>query len=322
MSTAAGTGPGHGAGGDRIAAGPISWGVCEVPNWGVQLPAEQVLPEMRSLGIVGTEAGPDGYLGNDAERVRELLDRSGLEFVGGFLPVVLHDPARLDATLARVRRTAAFFAELGGHVLCSAAVVDDEWSPPIELSPSQWDHLLAALPLVDAVAAEHGVVHALHPHWGTLVERAGAVDRVLDDSDVGICLDTGHLALGGADALGIARAYPRRVVHVHLKDVSDAVAERLRAGELDLVGAVQAGLFRPLGEGDAGIGEVVAALEESGYASWYVLEQDTALTDAVPSPGHGPADDVRRSVEFLAALLRAKVGVVATTEGRTNRPNV
>lgn len=321
MSTTAGTGPGHGAGGDRIAAGPISWGVCEVPNWGIQLPAEQVLPEMRSLGIVGTEAGPDGYLGDDAERVRELLDRSGLAFVGGFLPVVLHDPARLDATLAKVRRTAAFFAELGGHVLCSAAIVDDEWSPPIELSPSQWDHLLAALPLVDAVAAEHGVVHALHPHWGTLVERAGAVDRVLDGSDVGICLDTGHLALGGADALRIAHAHPRRVVHVHLKDVSDAVAQRLRAGELDLVGAVQAGLFRPLGEGDAGVGEVVAALEESGYASWYVLEQDTALTDAVPSPGHGPVDDVRRSVEFLAALLQATVGVVATTEGRTNRPN-
>ena len=221
-----------------------------------------------------------------------------------------------------MRRTTAFFAELGGRVLCSAAVVDDEWSPPIKLSPSQWDHLLAALPLVDAVAAEHGVVHALHPHWGTLVERAGAVDRVLDGSDVGICLDTGHLALGGADALRIAREYPRRVVHVHLKDVSDAVAQRLRAGELDLVSAVQAGLFRPLGEGDAGVGEVVAALEESGYAGWYVLEQDTALTDAAPSPGHGPADDVRRSVEFLATLLQAKVGVVATTEGRTNRPNV
>ena len=321
MSTAAGTGPRHGAGGDRIAAGPISWGVCEVPNWGVQLPAEQVLPEMRSLGIVGTEAGPDGYLGDDTERVRELLDRTGLELVGGFLPVVLHDPARLDATLAKVRRTAAFFAELGGHVLCSAAVVDDEWSSPIELGPSQWDHLLAALPLVDAVAAEHGVVHALHPHWGTLIERAGAVDRVLDGSDVGICLDTGHLALGGADALRIARAYPHRVVHVHLKDVSDAVAQRLLAGELDLVGAVQAGLFRPLGEGDAGVGDVVAALEESGYAGWYVLEQDTALTDAFPSPGHGPADDVRHSVEFLAALLQ-EVGVVPTTEGRTNRSNV
>ena len=36
---------------DRLAAGPISWGVCEVPGWGVQLPPERVFREMRSLGI-------------------------------------------------------------------------------------------------------------------------------------------------------------------------------------------------------------------------------------------------------------------------------
>jgi inosose dehydratase len=314
MSTARRTAASRAAILHRVAAGPISWGVCEVPNWGIQLPPAHVLSEMRSLGIVGTEAGPDGYLGDDPVRVRALLERNGLRLVGGFLPVVLHDPARLEASLAKVRRTAAFLAELGGQVLCSAAVVDDDWSPRIELSESQWDHVFAALPLLDQAASELGVVHALHPHWGTVVERDDDVMRVLERSKVGICLDTGHLALGGSDALDIAHAYAHRVVHVHLKDVSDPVADRLRAGELDLVTAVQAGLFQPLGAGDARVDQVVVALEQAGYAGWYVLEQDTAITDAVPGRGYGPVDDVRRSVEFLQAVVHG-VGVVPTTEG-------
>ena len=46
----------------RIAAAPISWGVCEVPGWGYQLPRERVLAEMREVGMVATEFGPDGFL--------------------------------------------------------------------------------------------------------------------------------------------------------------------------------------------------------------------------------------------------------------------
>ena len=42
--------------------------------------------------------------------------------------------------------------------------------------------------------------------------------------------------------------------------------------------AVQAGLFRPLGEGDAEIAEVIRRLDANGYGGWLVLEQDTAIT--------------------------------------------
>jgi len=293
---------------ERLAAGPISWGVCEVPGWGVQLPPERVLAEMHGLGIAATEAGPDGYLGADPARVRALLAANGLALVGGFLPVVLHEPDALEATLAKAQRTAEFFAELGGHVLCSAVVVDEEWSPRVKLTNAQWKHLLASLRLLDDVAAEYDIRHALHPHWGTLVEQAADVTRVLEGSNVGICLDTGHLALGGADTLEITRTYARRVAHVHLKDVDGSVAARLRSGELDLVGAVQAGLFKPLGAGDARVEEVVLALERAGYAGWYVLEQDIAISDA----GASPADDVRRSVEFLQRALSLQ----ATEGGR------
>jgi inosose dehydratase len=302
---------------DRLAAAPISWGVCEVPGWGLQLEPDRVLSEMRALGIAATEAGPDGYLGTDVGNARAFLGRHGLRLVGGFLPVVLHDPERLDASLAKVREKAAFFAALGARFLCSAAVVDDAWSPRVELDGRQWDHLLRALRHVDAAAAEAGVQNVLHPHWGTLVERDEDLRRVLEGSDVDICLDTGHLVLGGSNPLEIASAYPGRIVHVHLKDVRQAVAARLRSGELELVEAVRHGLFQPLGAGDVAVDEVVVELEGLGYAGWYVLEQDSAILAAPPPPGEGPIDDVRRSIDFLRQVAQSAVsGLAAAAEGR------
>jgi inosose dehydratase len=316
MSNAARTGCSMGSTLERVAAGPISWGVCEVPGWGADLAPERVLSEMATLGIRATEAGPDGYLG-DAVEARALLERNELALVGGFLPVVLHDPARLDASLAKVRRTATLFADLGAGVLCSAAVVDDGWAQPVELDDRQWDHLLQALALVDDAVAQTGVRHVLHPHWGTLVEQEEDVRRVLAGSDVHICLDTGHLVLGGADPLELARSFADRVAHVHLKDVRVAVAERLRSGELGLVEAVRQGLFQPLGAGDVSVGEVVVALVQAGYAGWYVLEQDTAILGEPPAQGAGPVEDVRRSIAFLRGVAeRAVPPIAAATEGR------
>jgi inosose dehydratase len=47
---------------DRIAGAPISWGVCEVPDWGYQLAPSRVLAEMRQVGLATTEFGPEGFL--------------------------------------------------------------------------------------------------------------------------------------------------------------------------------------------------------------------------------------------------------------------
>lgn len=294
---------------DRLAGAPISWGVCEVPGWGVELPPERVLREMRELGLRATEFGPLGYLGADPAAVVGLLERTGLELVGGFLPVVLHDPAELDESRALARRTAELYAACGGKLLVSTVVLDLAWSRPRELTDAEWRRLFDGLGRLDELAAEHGLTHVFHPHVGTLVETAEQVQRVLEKSDVRFCLDTGHLSIGGADPLALANEMPQRIAHVHLKDVNEEVAVRLRANELTLVQAVQAGLFRPLGEGNVPVADVVRSLERTGYEGWLVLEQDVAL-GAPPPDGAGPIDDVRRSVEFLH-------GVVNGARGRT-----
>lgn len=287
---------------ERLAAGPISWGVCEVPGWGAELPPDRVLAEMHELGIKATEAGPDGYLGSNPEAVAALLERHGLVLVGGFLPVVLHEPASQPESLAVAERVASLFERLDGSFLVSAVVVDLDWSERFELSSAQWRSVFDGLARLDELAAAHRLTHVTHPHWRTLVERRQDVWHLLEACDTLICLDTGHLTLGGTDPVDLAETAGPRIAHVHLKDVDPAIAERLRAGELELVAAVQAGLFRPLGEGGAPVAETIRTLERGGYDGWYVLEQDTALPSGDIPPGAGPVVDVRRSVSFLRAV--------------------
>ena len=285
----------------RLAGAPISWGVCEVPGWGLQLDRERVFAEIHALGLHAAEAGPGGYLPADPVEARELLARLGLELVGGFLPLVLHDPGVAQEQLAAAEAKLDWFASAGAGVLVTAVVVDEGWAPRFELAPEQWAHLLRMLDRLSGLSAERGLVQAVHPHVGTLVETAADTQRVLDGCAAGLCLDTGHLMIGGADPAALAVAYPERFVHVHLKDVDRSLAGRVARGELSLMAATQQGLFRPLGAGDAPIAEVIGALERSGYSGWVVLEQDCALTGE-PSPGAGPAEEVQRSLDYLRAL--------------------
>ncbi|MEU5879288.1 TIM barrel protein [Spirillospora sp. NPDC047279] len=279
----------------RIAAAPISWGVCEVPGWGHQLAPERVLAETRDLGITATELGPAGFLPAAPDERDALLASHGLTLAGAFVPVVLHDPGHDPRPETdRVLDTLGPDATL---VLAAATGLDGYDTRPA-LDTKGWTTLLANLDAVSARAAARGRLAVLHPHVGTMVERREEVELVLGESATGLCLDTGHLLVGGTDPLWLARTAARRIAHVHLKDVDAAMAERVRAGRLGYAEAVAAGMYRPLGRGDVDISGIVSSLESAGYEGWYVMEQDTVLT-AEPPDGAGPRDDIRASLDHL-----------------------
>jgi inosose dehydratase len=293
--------------GRQLAGAPISWGVCEVPGWGRMLPPERVLAEMASLGLSATEMGPVGYLPPNTEEVRALLASHGLGLVGAFVPLVLHERS-LDHARAVLDEVMPLMTALDGEVLVAAAVTDADWSPRVPLEAADWRRLGENLETLSELAADVGLGLALHPHAGTLVESADDIDAVLAHGEIDWCLDTGHLAIGGADPVEFVRSHAERIVHVHLKDVDMELAEQVRSGKLSLVEATRLGLFRPLGDGDASIDQVVGELDHHGYERWLVLEQDTTLTGEEPPVGRGPVLDVRRSIDYLATLAPANGG--------------
>lgn len=284
---------------DKVAGAPISWGVCEVPGWGYQLTPEQVLPEMVDIGLVATEFGPEGFLPADPDAKAAKLTSLGLAAVGGFVPAVLHNSDH--DPLPEIDRELDGFVAAGAGTLVLAAVTGlDGYDIRPALDEAGWRTLFTNLDRIARCASERGVNAVLHPHVGTMVENRDEVFRVLDGATVPLCLDTGHLLVGGTDPVELAKAVPERITHTHLKDVDVAFAERVRAGEITYTDAVRDGMYRPLGAGDIDIEGIIRVLESNGYTGWYTMEQDTILTGE--PEGAGPAADVRASVDYLRSL--------------------
>ena len=284
----------------KIAGAPISWGVCEVPGWGFQLGPDRVLREMREIGLVATELGPEGFLPSQPDAMAEVLSQYDLQAVGGFTPLLLHVPGH-DPVPDVERILEGYEATGAGVLVLSADSGGQGYDTRPELDDQGWETLLTNLDRVSRTAAQHGVQAVLHPHVGTMIENGQEVQRVLDGASILLCLDTGHLLIGGTDPAELARRAPDRIAHLHLKDVDSTMAAKVRSGRLSYSEAVAQGMYRPLGSGDVDVPAIVGYLRARGYDGWYTLEQDTILTEEPKD--EGPAKDVRASAEYLRTVL-------------------
>jgi len=257
---------------------------------------------MQQVGLAATEFGPDGFLPADPTVMAGLLAARHLTAVGGFTPVVLHEPGH-DPVPGIDRLLDSYDASHADVLVLSAATGQDGYDTRPELDESGWKTLLGNLDRLTALAAKRGVRAVLHPHVGTMVERGEEVQRVLEGSGISLCLDTGHLLIGGTDPAELTRQAPDRIAHTHFKDVDDTIAAQVRSDRLTYTEGVRRGMYRPLGRGDVDFAAIVGHLRGRGYGGWYVLEQDTILTEE--PRGEGPVTDVRQSAAYLRELLTA-----------------
>ena len=286
----------------RVASAPISWGICEVPGWGKMLPTERVLSEMSQLGLAGTELGAPGFLPTRPEEITATLEEHNLKLLGGFTPVVVHNPAEREATIEYVRKTIELFKKTGATHLVSSPVYTWNWDVPQALTNDEIKHMFKTLDEITLMCEDNGIENVLHPHLMTVVETKSDVERVLDGCDVSWCLDSGHLAIGGVDVLEFAKNALDRIGHVHLKDVDLSKVPPVLDRSQSIMEGVQDGLFTVLGQGDVPIAELVSFLENNDYQGWYVIEQDLAITGGLPEEGHGPIELVSNSLNYLKSI--------------------
>lgn len=284
----------------KIAGAPISWGVCEVPGWGYQMSPERVLTEMKQIGLTATEFGPQGWLPVDAVERAEAVGAFDLKPVGSFFLAVMHD-SQVDPIPAVHQELDAFDAAGGEFLVLAADSGREGYDDRPELDEAGWATLFDNLSRITEACRERGVTATLHPHWGTMVQNVDEVERVLQNSTVGLCLDTGHLTAGGADVVELVRRYADRVDIVHAKDVRKELSDKLLPGEITWAEGIRAGMFTPIGQGDVDFATIVSLLDEAGFDGYYVLEQDIMLDEEPPAQG-GPIDNARASLEALRAL--------------------
>jgi len=289
----------------QLAGAPISWGVCEANGWGYQIAVDRVLTEMCECGITATELGPDGYLPQDAKELARVLDGHGLDLCGAFVPIVLHKKDRLKASYERARRQAEVLAALNaGNFVLATPAEDGDYDSRDPMDAQAKAVFSESLPMVTEIAKEFGLQMVLHPHAGTMFETPNDLDFLLNETDINLCLDTGHIVVGGGNPLDIAKRAGSRVKHVHLKDCDAAAAARIQNRTSTYSTEVKNGMYKPLGQGDAQISEVIRFLDGINYEGKLVLEQDVML-DQAPAMGSGPIDAVRESINFLSSLINA-----------------
>ena len=271
----------------RFGVSPIAWVNDDMPELGGDTRLETILEDARAIGFDGVELG--GKFPRDAAVLKPLMAQYGLDIVGGWFSgnLLTHG---VDAEIAAAKDHLALLKAMGSTVFVHAETsnaIHGDRTKPLSATPcldeAQWKSFARRLSdLADYVAAQ-GLKFAYHHHLGTVVERPADLREFLRRTslNVGLTLDTGHAALGGIDAVELIRTHPRRVAHVHCKDVRHEVFRQVRDQGLSFLDGVLAGMFTVPGDGDLDYARIMRALAAAGYCGWIVVEaeQDPATAD-------------------------------------------
>lgn len=198
-----------------------------------------------------------------------------LDLIGDFT-----DPAQVGSLRERGARWAGDVAALsqGGGALL---IVADNRKPDRAYTRDDYVRAAGVMDDVGRRALAEGVVATLHPHWGTWIESREEIDLMMQLSDPAALFfgpDTGQIAKGGADPVGVVHDHVDRVRHVHLKDLSREWTEMQARGATlpSPEGYVE------LGEGLVDNVTIVDLLRRrrGGFDGWIMVELDRAQRPA------------------------------------------
>ena len=282
----------------RIAATPITWGFVGNNRWGVDLPQERILSEMNQVGFSATESGVPGFLPNDGAEARTLLEKHGLRVTSGPVSFVIHEEGSRQSALDTVRKAGQRLLTMGGEVLITVPKPGNR-KPGERLDEHGWQRLNEGLDAIEELCRSMGLKQALHPHVGSLVETKEDMQRIMESSSCGWCLDTAHIASGDLDPGDFIAMAEDRVALIHIKDLDIDLGRKMVQHEIAFDAAIKEKVFVPLGDGDLDLSGIIPLLPTE---PWWVLEQDQAISE-LPEDGLGPMADARTSLNVLGDLL-------------------
>jgi len=292
-----------------VANAPVSYGAFEL-TVGI-LPdvpdGEAVLDEVAAAGYAGIDLGPVGYFGY-GEELKDNLARRRLGLAGGFFELPFSDPAKMPKAMLDLDTLLDVFDAVSGGGLKPKPTLADAGSDLRRSSPGQaahnrslgfdaegWKLFADGVEMALVRCRERGYEPTLHHETGTHVEAPWEIEKVLELTSIGLCLDTGHLLLGGGDPVRAMTDWRRRINHIHLKDARRAVVEQIVKESAHVNEIWRRKAFCRLGEGDLDVDGVLEAMRNT-YEGWLVVEQDV-----LPDPQGKPAADQRANRQYLAA---------------------
>jgi inosose dehydratase len=191
----------------RVGVNPILWSNDDFHDLGGDIPLERCLAEMRTAGFAGTELGHK--FPSDATALAAVLLRHDLQLVSGWHSLhLLEKPiaAEREALLHHLDLLSALGARVAIVAECSRRIYHDPATPLVferngdALAAIEWNRLADGLESLAETAAARGMALAYHHHMGTVVQTAAEIDALMRRTRLlRLLLDTGHLAMAGAD---------------------------------------------------------------------------------------------------------------------------
>ena len=273
-----------------VANAPVSYGAFEITvGHDPDVPdGTSVLDQVAEAGYAGIDLGPAGYLGT-GDRLGELLAERGLGLAGAYLELPYADHDALTEALPGLDDLLSTFDVVRGYLpgpaprptLADAGSLDRRSRPgrsarqhSLGLDSSGWRRFSTGLARVVGHCRDRGYEPTFHPETGTYVEAPWEIEEVLNRSDIGLCLETGHMMLGGGDPVAMLHDWAGRINHVHLKDATLSVMDQIVADEAPVTEIWVRQAFCALGGGDLDVDAILAGLRGMSFAGWLVVEQD------------------------------------------------
>jgi inosose dehydratase len=272
-----------------LAIAPILWNNDDLPELAPPVPFERVLDEIAEAGYEGTELASNAP--RDAGLLREQLQRRGLRLAGAFIALDFFT-SPLDGELEQAGLLAHLLREAGAGVLVAGLAAHPQrmatagGSRQPDTTSAEYRQIATGLERVGERCRQENMVLAFHNHAGTFVETPEELEELCRRADpalVPLCLDVGHLVVGGGDPVQAIQRYGQRLAYVHLKDIDPQVLERLRSGQGGFLEGLRWRVFCELGSGCLDLAGIVEALRQQRFEGWVVLEQDTTFRPPLES---------------------------------------
>ncbi|GKV65860.1 MULTISPECIES: myo-inosose-2 dehydratase [unclassified Sporosarcina] len=292
----------------KLGIHPINWVGEDVQEHGDFYEYDQVMEEISSLGVKGTEVSRK--FPKDPNELKKALNKYGLSLTTQWKSVFFTDPSRQKEELDAYRKHVQFLklfdckvvstAEIGGSMLNQDPTRKQDETFVEHLKEDQWNYLAEGLNKAGEICQEYGMDLVYHHHAGTVVEQPSEIDKLMEMTDpalVSLLYDTGHALYGTNDPVELLQKYYDRVKYIHLKDIRKDVLEKALSEKYSLRKSLRSGLFTVPGDGCIDFTSIIKIMMEHNYNRWALIEGEQDPLE------HNPYDYAENSIHYLQQIV-------------------
>lgn len=235
---------------------------------------------MVEAGYEGVELGPWGYFPNTAPTLKKELEKRNLKLVAGTVGGNFLDNNSVADMMKTIDEMVPVLREFptAKYIVFLPPMYTDLETGEIAMNPNlsdeEWAKYASNVQKVADYVAHYGLTGTFHPHVDSHVQTEEQIERLLKDTNVLLCFDTGHHVYGGGEPIAFFKKHADRIPYIHIKDCDLAVKKKMDEEKWSFAKAVTEDIMVEPGKGSIDMAAFHAALVGKNYDGWCVVEQD------------------------------------------------